>query len=552
MVSDPDWLNQKIFQILSPSDLAVLEKRFDDDSTKTLTMAASSTEDMNTASSRSRELSQVGQRSASTEITHPAVVLDRKATFGVGMDVDKTTETTKVLENNNPKDQKSELVRVPLSKGDSHVTTEFRTDQVREEPIGGSGSPSNVSPLSTSLENVSELKPKAVLSTSLSSSESSPKDVFLPDIVMVKDSDGPENTEERQRQDEDTQEHLKKPGIGRRASDLLMKKLGLGSKKEEGKAKKEEDERSTSNDTVDQKLTQVTDSVPASTSTSSLSEETPQTTMACPIRFAMCQANRQAFKTNLCPKFLQDSFVSIPEDENELYSPFEQVTMEEVMASIARRSAASDSRVRTESASDKLAALPIHRTKSNSESKVGNEDATVRTVSQPISISAPSTKLPRSATSPGILSSSPNRSPNSHSPNLNRFRLSPSKERERQMRRSVSSSPGSERATFPQGEIRASAENIPEGLARRHDGKDETDRASHHGKDETDRASHHGKESHQSSKLFHNVRIPKTQTAVEYKGMGTRKYTLYRVQVCVWKGRRGSTCKRPVTPNLLL
>ncbi|XP_019628319.1 PREDICTED: sorting nexin-19-like [Branchiostoma belcheri] len=401
------------------------------------------------------------------------------------MDVDKTTETTKVSENNNPKDQKSELVRISLSKGDPHVTTEFRTEQVREEPIGGSGSP---------------------------------------DIVMVKDSDGPESTEERQRQEEDTQEHLKKPGLGRRASDLLMKKLGLGSKKEEGKAKKEGEERSTSDATIDQKL--ATDAVPAST----IPEETPQTTMVdldqLQSHFRLAPSDSPCAKPtdiHSRPTFVrsssQDSFVSIPEDENELYSPFEQVTMEEVMASIARRSAASDSQVKTESAADKLAALPIHRTKSNSESKVANEDATVRTVSQPISISAPSTKLPRSATSPGLLSSSPNRSPNSHSPNLNRFRLSPSKERERQMRRSVSSSPGSERATFPQGETRASAENIPEVSGRRDDGKDETDRASHH-----------GKESHQSSKLFHNVRIPKTQTAVEYKGMGTRKYTLYRVQ----------------------
>ncbi|XP_078665523.1 uncharacterized protein LOC144907952 isoform X2 [Branchiostoma floridae x Branchiostoma belcheri] len=555
MVSDPDWLNQKIFQILSPSDLAVMEKRFDDNSTKTLAMTASSTEDMHAESLRSRELPQVGLRSGSTEISHPAVVLDRKATFEVGMDVDKTTETTKVSENNNPKDQKSELVRVPLSKGHSHLTTEFRTEQVREEPIGGSGSPGNVSPLSTSLEDLSEWKPKAGLSTSLSSSESSPKDVFLPNIVMVKDSDGSETTEERQRQEEDAQEHFKKPGIGRRASDLLMKKLGLGSKKEEGKAKKEEDERSTSNDTVDQKLTQVTDSVPASTSTSSLSEETPQTTMVdldqLQSHFRLAPSDSPCAKptdTHSRPTFVrsssQDSFVSIPEDENELYSPFEQVTMDEVVASIARRSASSDSQGRTESASDKLAALPIHRTKSNSESKVGIEDATVRTVSQPISISAPSTKLPRSATSPGLLSNSPNRSPNSHSPNLNRFRLSPSKERERQMRRSVSSSPGSERATFPQGEMRASTENIPEVSGMRHDGKDEMDRASHH-----------GKESHQSSKLFHNVRIPKTQTAVEYKGMGTRKYTLYRVQyettiLVPMEGEEGQELFEPITTTM--
>ncbi|XP_078585050.1 uncharacterized protein LOC144867149 [Branchiostoma floridae x Branchiostoma japonicum] len=538
MVSDPDWLNQKIFQILSPSE-DVLEKSAEDENlTKTLAMTPASIEDMSFESSRSRELPQIDRSVWRAEdTTHlaekPAVeVPSLKATFVVGSDVSVESQQSK--ESSNTKLEKESN---PIAKDNAHETTEFRTEQVREEPIGGTGSPGNISPLSTSLEVFSSAKPKAVLSGSLSSSESSPKDVFLPDIVMVKDSDGPESHEERLTKEEDTQEHLKKPGIGRRASALLMKKLGLGSKKEEEQSKKEEERPS---GTADQKST---GDAPAASS-----EETSQTSMVdldqLQSHFRLAPSNSPLPRPTLVRSSSQDSFVSIPEDENELYSPFEQVTMEEVVASIARHSTSSDSQVQEESASDKLAALPIHRTKSNSESKLGNEDVTIRTVSQPISISVPSTKLPRSATSPGLLSNSPKRSPLSNSPNLNQFRQSPSKERERQMKRSLSSSPGSERATFPQAEIRASSENIPEVSGRKDDGKDEKDGASHH-----------GKENHLSSRLFHNVRIPKTQTAVEYKGMGTRKYTLYRVQyettiLVPMEGELGQEAVEPITTTM--
>ncbi|CAH1248074.1 SNX19 [Branchiostoma lanceolatum] len=550
MVSDPDWLNQKIFQILSPSE-AVLEQSFDENLTKTLAMTAGSVEDMRVQSSRSRDLPQVDKREpkerAEETTLHSAKssakVFVEKESVAVGMNVVDESRSND-SGNTKEKDQQSELLPVTLAKGDLHVTTE----QVREEPIGGTGSPGNVSPLSTSLEGLSNSKPKAVLSGSLSSSESSLKHTFLPDIVMVKDSDGPENQEDTQTQEEDTQaqEHLKKPGIGRRASALLMKKLGLGSKKEEGQSKNE-DEKSRSDVTVAQK--------PTGDAPAASSEETPQTSIVdldqlqSHFRLAPSKSPRTELQdSHPRPTFVrsssQDSFVSIPEDENELYSPFEQVTMEEVVASIARRSTASDSQVHGESASDELTALPIHRTKSNSESKLDNEDGTIRTVSQPISISAPSTKLPRSATSPGLLSNSPNRSPLSNSPNLNQFRLSPSKERERQMKRSLSSSPGSERAAFPQADIRVSTENIPEVSGRRDEGKDEVDGASHH-----------GKENHLSSKLFHNVRIPKTQTAVEYKGMGTRKYTLYRVQyettiMVPTEGEPGQEVYEPITTTM--